>query len=186
MLSNYLVFNEKNNKNLYYHVIKIPFNNFEEMNKVIRINKRKNSSKIYSSFQADNFITALYGFNPGLYFFRNRVCTSISLLENYNLTQSCDVVHNNNTFRIMENVTYWLEMFHNSTTAYAAFCTKFLRLPNCTLIQIDRSLITINETNVYVKDNDGYNVLKAGEDIPLPDGLATCIKISKKRIFKWY
>ena len=77
-------------------------------------------------------------------------------------------------------------MFHNSTTAYAAFCTKFLRLPNCTLIKTDKSLITINETNVYVKDNDGYNVLKAGEYIPLPDGLATCIKISKKRIFKWY
>ena len=86
MLSNYLVFNEKNNKNLYYHVIKIPFNNFEEMNKVIRINKTKNSSKIYASFQADNFIRALYGFNPGLYFSRNRVCSSISLLENYNLT----------------------------------------------------------------------------------------------------
>ena len=74
-------------------------------------------------------------------------------------------------------------MFHNSTTAYAAFCAKFLRL---SLIKIDRSLITINETNVDVKDKDGYNVLKAGEDIPLPDGLATCIKISKKRIFKWY
>ena len=74
-------------------------------------------------------------------------------------------------------------MFHNSTTAYAAFCTKFLPL---SLIKIDRSLITINETNVDVKDNDGYNVLKAGEDIPLPDRLATCIKISKKRIFKWY
>ena len=82
MLSNYLVFNEKTNKNLYYHVIKIPFNNFEEMNKVIRINKTKNSSKIYASFQGDNFIRALYG----LYFSRNRVCSSISLFENYNLT----------------------------------------------------------------------------------------------------
>ena len=186
MLSNYSVFNENKNKNPYHDVIKIALNNFEEMDKAIRINKTKNSSKIYASFQADNFITTLYGFNPGLYFFRNRICTSISLLENYNLTQSCDVVHNNNTFKIMENVTYWLEMFHNSTTAYAAFCTKFLRLPNCTLIQIDRSLITINETNVYVKDNDEYNVLKEGEYIPLPGGLATCIKISKKRIFKWH
>ena len=186
MFSNDSIFNEKDNIKLGYHVIKIPFNNFEEMNKFIRINTTRNYSNIYASFQTDNFITSLYDFNPGLYFFRNRVCTSINLLENYDLTQSCDVVYENNTFSIMENVTFWLEMLHNNTIAYAAFCTKFLHLPNCTLIKIDKSLITINETNVYVKDNDGYNLLKAGEYIPLPDGLATCIKMSKKHIFKWY
>ena len=184
--SNDSIFNEKDNKNLGYHVIKIPFNNFEDMNKVFRINKTKNSSKIYASFQPNNFIRSLYGFIPGFYFFQNRVCASINLLENYDLTQNCDVVYKNNTFSIMENVTYWLEMLHNSTTAYAAFCTKFLRSPNCALIKTDKSLITINETKVYVRDNEGYNVVKTEEYIPLPDGIATCIKMSKKHIFKWY
>ena len=158
------------------------------MNKVIRINKTKQETvrKFMPVFKLIISLQLYMVSSLDYTLFRNRVCTSISLLENYYLTQRCDVVPNNNAFRIMENVTYWLEMFHNSTTAYAAFCTKFLRLPNCTLIQIDRSLISINETNVYVKDNDGYTVLKAGEYIPLSDGLAICIKISKKRIFKWY
>ena len=186
MLSKDSIFSERDNKSLDYHVIKIPFNNFEEMKKVICINKTKNCSIIYASFQADNFITTLYGFNPRLYFFRNRVCTSINFLENYDLTQNCDVVYKNNIFSITENVTFWLEMLHDSTTPYAAFCTKFLRLPNCTLIKIDKSLITINETKVYIRNNEEYNLLRAGEYIPLPDGLATCIKMSKKHIFKWY
>ena len=78
-------------------------------------------------------------------------------------------------------------MTHNNDTAsYAAFCTKFLPLPNCTLTKIGRSLINIIGTNVYVKNRKGYKLLRTGEFFPLPDGLAMCISTWDKNKYRWY
>ena len=181
--SNYSTLKDKHYKKLAFKSIKIPYSNIEN----IRVNETRNNSKIYASLQADNFIVRLYGFEPQLFYFQNRVCISARRIENYDLTKTCNVVYNNNIFNISENVTYWVKITHNNDTAsYAAFCTKFLPLPNCTLTKIGRSLINIIGTNVYVKNRKGYKLLRTGEFFPLPDGLAMCISAWDENKYRWY
>ena len=178
---------EKDYEKQTYKAIKIPSDNFEEINNVIRVIKTKNNSKIYASFQGDNFLARLYGFEPQMFYVPNRVCTSTRVIENYDLTQTCNVIYNNTIFNITENVTYWTEIIHNNgTTTRAAFCTKFLRLPNCTLTKIDKSLINIIGSKVYIKNRKGYNLLRVGQYFPLPDGLAICISTLDKDKYRWY
>lgn len=181
--SNDSTLKDKHYKKLAFKSIKIPYSNIEN----IRVNETRNNSKIYASLQADNFIVRLYGFEPQLFYFQNRVCISARRIENYDLTKTCNVVYNNNIFNISENVTYWVKITHNNDTAsYAAFCTKFLPLPNCTLTKIGRSLINIIRTNVYVKNRKGYKLLRTGEFFPLPDGLAMCISAWDENKYRWY
>ena len=181
--SNYSTLKDKHYKKLAFKSIKIPYSNIEN----IRVNETRNNSKIYASLQADNFIVRLYGFEPQLFYFQNRVCISARRIENCDLTKTCNVVYNNNIFNISENVTYWVKITHNNDTAsYAAFCTKFLPLPNCTLTKIGRSLINIIGTNVYVKNRKGYKLLRTGEFFPLPDGLAMCISAWDENKYRWY
>ena len=98
--SNDSTLKDKHYKKLAFKSIKIPYSNIEN----IRVNETRNNSKIYASFQADNFVVRLYGFEPQLFYFQNRVCISARRIENYDLTKTCNVVYNNNIFNISENV----------------------------------------------------------------------------------
>ena len=68
----------------------------------------------------------------------------------------------------------------------AARCTRFLPLPNCPLIRIDKSLINIINNKVHMKNGNNYKPVKTENYFPLPDDVAVCEFCASNKAINWY
>ena len=173
---------------LLFETMLTKYNNLKYLIKTIAYaNRTGNISVAYISLQNDNLLTKLHDIEPYKYFLGNRVCASFNLIEKFDVTRTCDILHNHVIFNITNRTIYWLEISNSYTvSAKAARCTKFLPLPNCPLIRVDKSLINIINKKVYMKNGNNYKPLKTENYFPLPDGVAVCEFSSDNKARNWY
>ena len=152
------------------------YNNIKYLIKTIAYaNRTGNISVAYISLQNDNLLTKLHGIEPSKYFLGNRICASFNLIEKFDVTRNCDILYDHVISNITDRTVYWLKVSNSySVSANAARCTKFLPLPNCPLIRVDKSLINIINNKVYMKNGNTYKPLKTENYFPLRNGLAVC------------
>ena len=180
---------KKNYKNvLSYETMLTKYNKLKYLIKtIVYANRTGNISVAYISLQNDNLLTKLHGIEPSKYFLGNRVCASFNLIKKFDVTRNCDILYNHAIFNITDKTIYWLEVSNFYTvSANAARCTRFLPLPNCPLIKVDKSMINIINNKVYMKDGKNYKLLKTENYFPLPDGVAVCEFSGGNKQRNWY
>ena len=120
--------------------------------------------------------TQLYGFSPQRHFLHGRVCADPEIInQSFEITSGCDVSLNDTTYRINEDVTYWINITADHVSYAAARCNHFHLAPNCNIGVLNSSHVTMKNNSVVEvvinKENKSYT---PEQYLPLLEGLGIC------------
>ena len=130
-------------------------------------------------------VNLIHGINVSRYFGAGRICHRPRLLENFNLTSSCNVVvRDGMEKKVFEDVIYWLVVTQQGRTSFAATCDEFHLSSDCStsLVGVNKYTLLENNSLSVTLENNNTLILHAKDYQPARDGVRFCLKNSQMRL----